>query len=160
MARTPVFNVSLRKSLKSFVQRYPRWGIIHHTAVSPLTSLAHQLLNPLPFALLGALLQPSKGAFAVVAGIAGAKMVIDVTVFRLLRREPVSAWAFPAVLVKDAILCFTWAHALFHRTVDWRGTKLRVTAGTRLVPLMPARVITLPSREVETAPAREELLAG
>jgi hypothetical protein len=45
-------------------------------------------------------------------------------------------------------------------TLDWRGTKLRVTAGTRLVPLMPARVITLPSREVETAPAREELLAG
>jgi ceramide glucosyltransferase len=160
MASTPVFNVSLRKSLKSFVQRYLRWGIIHHTAVSPLTSLAHQLLNPLPFALLGALLQPSQATFAVVAGIAAAKMVIDVTVFRLLRREPVSAWAFPAVLLKDAILLFTWAHALFNRTVDWRGTKLRVTAGTRLVPLMPARVIPLPLRKVETATAQEELLAG
>lgn len=161
MARTPVFNVSLRKSLNSFFQRYLRWSVIHHTAVSPLTSLAHQLLNPLPLALLGFMLSPSSAGLALLGGMVLVKMCIDVTVFRLLRRESVSWRAFPCVLLKDGFMCVAWARALVNRTVDWRGTLLRVTAGTRLVPLTPPRRIALPMREVSaaTGAAQEELLA-
>lgn len=162
IARTPVFNVSLRKSVKSFFQRYLRWSVIHHTSVSPLTSLAHGLLNPLPTALLAALLHPTRESFALLAALTAVKLAIDVAVFRLLRREPVSWRALPAVLLKDFLLCAAWAHAFFNRTVDWRGTRLRVTAGTRLVPLTPEPVLSLPSRELAApAPApQEQLLAG
>ncbi|XXF80488.1 ceramide glucosyltransferase [Myxococcaceae bacterium GXIMD 01537] len=152
MARTPVFNVSQDKSLGAFFRRYLRWSIIHHTAVSPLTSLAHQLLNPVPLTLLGALLHPTRASLAVAAAVTLGKVALDVAVFRLLRREPISWRAFPAVLLKDGFLLVAWAQAFFNRTVDWRGTKLRVTTGTRLVPIAPAAEQALP--------AREELLAG
>ncbi|CAM3915395.1 glycosyltransferase [Corallococcus sp. ZKHCc1 1396] len=135
LARAPVFNVSLRKSVDAFFQRYLRWSVIHRTAVSPTTYLAQALLNPVPLALGGALFQPSVltglGALAVVLG----KVWVDVAVFRALRPQPVGLRAAPAVLVKDALLFAAWWHGAFRRTVDWRGTRLRVVSGTRLVPV-------------------------
>ncbi|RKG90651.1 glycosyltransferase [Corallococcus terminator] len=135
LARSPVFNVSLRKSVDAFFQRYLRWSVIHRTAVSPTTYAAQALLNPVPLAVLGALLHPSAltglAALAVVLG----KVWVDVAVFRALRPQPVGWRAAPAVLVKDALLFAAWWHGAFRRTVDWRGTRLRVVSGTRLVPL-------------------------
>ncbi|KFE67048.1 hypothetical protein [Hyalangium minutum] len=67
--------------------------------------------------------------------------------------------ALPAVLFKDALLFMAWCHGLFSRTVDWRGTRLRVLPGTRLVPVpveAPASLELVPS---EAEPA-EELVAG
>ncbi|RYZ38101.1 MAG: glycosyl transferase [Myxococcaceae bacterium] len=135
LARSPVFNVSLRKSVDAFFQRYLRWSVIHRTAVSPGTYVAQALLNPVPLAVLGALMHPSAltglAALAVVLG----KVWVDVAVFRALRPQPVGWRAAPAVLVKDALLFVAWWHGAFRRTVDWRGTRLRVVSGTRLVPL-------------------------
>ena len=142
MARTPVFNVSLRKSVNAFFQRYLRWSVIHRTAVSPSTYLAQALLNPVPLAVLGALLLPSPTTGAVATFVALGKVAVDLAAFRALRPEAVSWDAVPGVLIKDVLLFATWWHGLFFRTVDWRGTKLRVAPGTRLVPLRaPASVI-------------------
>lgn len=134
MARTPVFNVSLRKSVSAFFQRYLRWSVIHRTAVSPSTYLAQSLLNPVPLAVLGALIAPSPVAGAVASFVALGKVAVDLAAFRALRPEAVPWDAVPGVLVKDVLLFATWWHGLFFRTVDWRGTKLRVAPGTRLVP--------------------------
>ncbi|RKH54915.1 glycosyltransferase, partial [Corallococcus aberystwythensis] len=135
LAHTPVFNVSLRKGVDAFFQRYLRWSVIHRTAVSPSTYMAQALLNPAPLAVLGALIHPSAltglAALAVVLG----KVWVDVAVFRALRPQPVGLRAVPAVLVKDALLFAAWWHGAFRRTVDWRGTRLRVVSGTRLVPM-------------------------
>jgi ceramide glucosyltransferase len=155
VARTPVFNVSLKKSVKAFFQRYLRWSVIHRMAVSPSTYAAQALLNPVPLALLGALLVPSPSSGMVAMAVVVGKVVVDLATCRALRPGPLSWDAVPGVLVKDALLFLAWWHGVFFRTVDWRGTRLRVGPGTRLVPLRaPA---TVPERTLD---AGEELLAG
>jgi ceramide glucosyltransferase len=155
VARTPVFNVSLRKSVKAFFQRYLRWSVIHRTAVSPTTYLAQSLLNPAPLAVLGALLSPSPTAGMVAMAVVLGKVAVDLATCRALRAEALPWDAVPGVLLKDALLFAAWWHGVFFRTVDWRGTKLRVGPGTRLVPARaPASV------PEHTLHAREELLAG
>jgi len=133
VARTPVFNVSLGKSVGAFFQRYLRWSVIHRTAVTPPTYLAQSLLNPAPLAVFGAVLNPSPRTGVLALAVVVGKVLVDLAAFRALRPQPVSAWALPAVLVKDALLYVAWWHGLFFRTVEWRGTRLRVGAGTRLL---------------------------
>ncbi|MGE6763648.1 ceramide glucosyltransferase [Corallococcus interemptor] len=135
LAHAPVFNVSLRKSVDAFFQRYLRWSVIHRTAVSPSTYVAQALLNPVPLAALGALIHPSALTGLAALAVALGKVWVDVAVFRALRPQPVTWRAAPAVLVKDALLFAAWWHGAFRRTVDWRGTRLRVVSGTRLVPM-------------------------
>ncbi len=135
VARTPVFNVSLRKSVLSFFQRYLRWSVIHRTAVSPGTYFAQALLNPTPLALLGALLAPSEESAALCLVVALGKVAVDLSTVRALRPQPLTWDAVPAVFAKDALLFAAWTYALFSRTVNWRGTRLRVSRGSRLVPL-------------------------
>ncbi|SEU06587.1 ceramide glucosyltransferase [Stigmatella erecta] len=157
VARTPIFNVSLRKRVGDFFKRYMRWSVIHHMSVSTPTYLAQGLLNPAPLALLAALLAPSPGTFALAGAVACLKALLDVAVLRLLRPEPVSWGALPVVFLKDALLFVAWCNGLFSRTVQWRGTRLRVLPGTRLAPeAIPSSPALVPA---EVA-AREELLAG
>ncbi len=157
VARTPVFNVSLKKRVSDFFHRYVRWSVIHHTSVGTGTYLAQGLLNPVPLALLGALLEPGTLAFSAVAAVALTKATIDVAVFRLLRPEPGSWLALPAVLLKDALLFVAWCNGLFSRTVDWRGTRLRVLPGTRLVPVEASAPVELAPSETDRG---EELVVG
>jgi ceramide glucosyltransferase len=135
VARTPVFNVSLKKSVDAFFQRYLRWSVIHRTAVSSGTYLAQALLNPAPLALLGALLAPSAFTAMVAMAVGLGKVAVDLATFRALRPEPVAWSVASAVLVKDALLFAAWCNGVLCRTVNWRGTKLRVMPGTRLAPV-------------------------
>jgi ceramide glucosyltransferase len=141
VARSPVYNVSRKKSVLAFFKRYVRWSIIHHTCIPTPVYLAQSLLNPLPWALLGALLSPSVLAFGVLGAVTVAKLLHDVTVFNALRPEQAASWrTVPAVLLKDVLLFAAWTNGLFARSVDWRGNKLRVLAGSRLVP--PAATVS------------------
>ncbi|NVJ06762.1 glycosyltransferase [Myxococcus sp. AM001] len=155
MAHTPVFNVSLRKSVLSFFQRYLRWSVIHRTAVSPGTYLAQALLNPTPLALLGAMLAPAPDTAALCLVVALGKVAVDLSTVRALRPQPLSWDAVPAVFAKDALLFAAWSYALFSRTVSWRGTRLRVGRGTRLMPVRTASLSSEPA-----LPQGDRLLAG
>jgi ceramide glucosyltransferase len=158
VARSPVYNVSREKSVKAFFKRYARWSIIHHTCIPTPVYLAQSLLNPLPWALLGTLLSPSTRALGVVGTVVLAKLGHDVTIFHLSRPGQRPSWrTVPAVLFKDMLLFLAWTNGLFARTVDWRGTRLRVLPGSRLVPTRPARPEPLATPEPEPT---EELLAG
>lgn len=159
VARSPVYNVSRQKSVSAFFKRYVRWSIIHHTCIPTPVYLAQSMLNPLPWALLGALLSPSLMSLCVVGAVALAKLVHDVTVFHLSRPGQPTPWAvLPAVLLKDALLFVAWTNGLFARTLDWRGNKLRVLPGSRLVPPTPSSLSTGMST---SEPKRTgELLAG
>ncbi|MFY0565982.1 ceramide glucosyltransferase [Archangium lansingense] len=166
VARAPVYNVSQKKSVTAFFKRYVRWCIIHHTCIPTPVYLAQSLLNPLPYALLGALLEPSLRALGVVGGVALAKVVHDVAIFRALRPgQATPAITVPAVLLKDVLLFVAWGNGLFARSVDWRGNKLRVMDGSRLLPPTPAPVESLPTPQAKSqaeadAERTEELLAG
>ena len=63
------------------------------------------------------------------------KPTLDAVAFSRLRRELFSWRAFGVVWVKDLLLFLTWVYGLFARTVVWRGNRLRVHSGSRLVPL-------------------------
>jgi len=96
--------------------------------------------------LLGALLSPSALAFQVLGALTLVKLVHDLAVFQLMRPGQRTPWTtVPAVLLKDTLLFVTWVNGLFRRSVDWRGNKLRVLPGSRLVP--PAAPLPYPARE-------------
>ncbi len=158
VARSPVYNVSQKKSVKAFFKRYQRWSIIHHTCIPTPVYLAQSLLNPIPWALLGTVLAPSLRALAVLAGVSLMKVLIDMWVFSLMRPQHPTSWrAMPAVVLKDLLIFVAWVNGLFSRSVDWRGNKLRVLNGSMLVP--PASSELQPMTPHEPEPT-EEVLAG
>ncbi len=139
----PVWNIAVEKSLGQFFRRYLRWSVIHRTAISFPAYLAESMLNPIPLAILGYALRPTAGAATTLAVCAVLKPTLDAVAFSRLRRELFSWRAFGLVWLKDLLLFATWVHGLFARTVVWRGNRLRVDPGSRLVPLadpMPSRV--------------------
>jgi ceramide glucosyltransferase len=131
----PVWNIAVEKSVGHFFRRYLRWSVIHRTAISFPTYLAESLLNPIPLAVIGCALRPTAGAATTLAVCAVLKPTLDAVAFSRLRRELFSWRAFGVVWVKDLLLFVTWVHGLFARTVVWRGNRLRVHSGSRLVPL-------------------------
>jgi ceramide glucosyltransferase len=134
VARTPVYNVSQRKSVLAFFKRHLRWSITQQTCLPTVAYLAQAVLNPVPWALLGALASPSWLSLGVLGTVTLLKMLTDVAIFSMLRPERTPWRAAPAVLLKDLLLFVTWMNGLFSRSVEWRGNKLRVLPGSRLVP--------------------------
>jgi ceramide glucosyltransferase len=133
IARRPVVNVAVHRSVGSFFRRYLRWGVIHRTAVRLPTSLCQGLLNPWPLTLLAFLAAPSRVSAGLCLGCLGLKALIDLSAAARLGC-PLSLAALPAVPVKDLLLFVAWANGLVSRTVDWRGSRLRVGDGSRLLP--------------------------
>ncbi len=133
IARRPVLNVATHRSVRSFVQRYLRWGVIHRTAVSLPTSLAQALLNPWPLTLLALAFTPTREALWASVSVFCLKAAIDLSAARRLGCGPLRLEAIAAVAVKDLVLFATWSHGLVSRTVEWRGNRLRVGPGSRLV---------------------------
>jgi ceramide glucosyltransferase len=130
----PVYNVASQKSVGDFFRRYRRWAVIHRTAVAPTTYLAQALLNPVPLALAGWALSQSRQALMLLWGVGFLKVALDLSCSTLLGIPWMRRRALPAILLKDTLLFFAWTYGLFVRTVNWRGNRLRVTTGSRLVP--------------------------
>lgn len=138
VAQTPVWNVSVSRSTKSFFERYLRWGVIHRTAVSLPTSLAQGLVNPLPWLVLAFLSSPGLGLASMLLGEVVLKVALDVSSARALQCGPLGWRVVFAVLVKDALLFITWLNGFVSRTVLWRGRRLRVGLRSRLIGARPA----------------------
>ncbi|MBL9038158.1 MAG: glycosyl transferase, partial [Archangium sp.] len=128
-----VFNVAVSRSVRSFFDRYLRWSVIHRTAISLPTYLGQALLNPGPLAVLAVLASPSPAVVLFAALVWLLKGAVDVSAARALRCD-VGPSALAAVVVKDSLLFVAWVNGLISRTVWWRGNRLRVEAGSRLVP--------------------------
>jgi ceramide glucosyltransferase len=133
VASRPIWNLSRDRSLRDFVHRYQRWSVIHRQAVAPLTYGAQALLNPMPLALAAALAAPSPVSFATFGALYAAKIAIDNLCARRLRSRGFGLRAVVAVPLKDLLLTWAWARAYLLDHVDWRGNRLRVTRGTRLL---------------------------
>ncbi|ATB38028.1 glycosyl transferase [Cystobacter fuscus] len=164
VARAPVYNVSQKKSVKTFFKRYVRWSIIHHTCIPTPLYLAQSILNPTPWALLGVMLSPSAQTLEAAGAVVGVKLMHDVAVFQMMRPGQRTRWVtVPAVLLKDMLLFAAWVNGLFARSVDWRGHSLRVMAGSRLVPPPSALPTPIPLPTPLAAAESEnrgELLVG
>ncbi len=156
VAQSPVHNVSQDKGVGAFFARYQRWSVIHRTAISSATYLAQALLNPLPLALLAALLSPSAPSLTAVALLGALKLAMDLLLFHALRAEPLRPSRLPTLLLagllKDLLLFVAWTQGLVRRTVDWRGHRLTVLRGSRLVA-PPALALAEPLSAEELLPS-------
>jgi ceramide glucosyltransferase len=137
IARRPVLNVAIQRTVGSFFHRYVRWGVVHRTAVSLPTSLSQALLNPWPLTLLAVVAAPTLPTLTASLTVFCVKAAVDLSAARAMGCGPLGLEAVAAVAVKDLLLFVTWAHGLFSRTVEWRGTRLRVGPGSRLITSAP-----------------------
>lgn len=140
----PVYNVSQNRSVKDFFSRYLRWSVIHRTSIAFTTYISQAWLNPTPLAVIAFLLHPTRAAALAVVGVALLKGILDMATVRQLRQEGFGFWAPLVSLVKDFLIFAAWFNGLYDRTVVWRGNKLRVHHGSRLIPLEPATPEPLP----------------
>lgn len=131
VARTPVQNHSVRRSLGSFVRRYQRWSIMQRFAVGPWVYASMLLLNPTVLAGAALLAAPGRGTCALLAASALGRIAVDLAACRLLGTR-LSGWFALAAPLKELLVGWAWCRGLVCDEVDWRGKKLKVRPGTRL----------------------------
>lgn len=133
IATSPVWNIALRRTVGSFFDRYRRWAVLQRTGVTLPTYLAQGLLNPTPIALAACVVAPSTTAGLTLLFVALVRLATDLWAARAMQLSPRSSVLVGASLVKDALLFLAWAEGLVRRTIVWRGNRLEVAEGGRLV---------------------------
>lgn len=127
-----------RRTIAEFLARHLRWSQMRRR-LSP-AYFGEPLLNPIPWllavaalALAGAL--PAALLTAAITGI-GLKVAADARLWRVLRGATPPASVLLWVPVKDLLVAGVWAMAIWKRTIDWRGNRLRVGEGSVLSPVV------------------------
>lgn len=137
MARTPVAGYSRDKSVAEFRRRYERWGVVHRTSISLMTSLSQGLLQPWSFATIALLVFPSPRTALALLAVIAIKLCVDLFFLHYFRPTPVSLKLLGALVLKDVIVQWCWFRGFFVRTVTWRGNRLRVGMQSQLLPPEP-----------------------
>lgn len=132
VARRPVVNVSVSRGLSDFVARYARWAVLHRTTTGRAVHLSQALLNPVLLAGGALILEPRQATAVAFGAICACKMALEGAAGRALRPGGFSLLQLAAVPLKDLVLAWPWARALWESEVEWRGNRLRVLEGTRV----------------------------
>jgi len=145
IASRPIENVNREKTLAQFADRCRRWAVLQRHLVGVGPYAAQVLLNPVFLATLGVLALPCPATAAGWAAVALSRALLDGAAGRALRPPGFRPAELAAVPLKDLVLGFAWVEGFLRDTVDWRGRRLRVLAGTRLAaaageaePIAPA----------------------
>ena len=134
LASRPVQNVVQDRTAVQFFHRARRWAVLQHALVGPWLYAAQVIHNPVLFATLALLVAPAAWTAAAWLAVAGVRALLDGAAGAALRPggfRPDQLLQAPA---KDVLLGLAWIEGFFRRTVNWRGTRLRVLPGTRLAP--------------------------
>ena len=137
-----VTTVNAGWTLQQFANRHLRWAQMRRRLSWP-AYLGELLLNPvLWIALSLCTLAMERRDLAVrllslgLSGIA-LKCASDVLLWRRLRGELPPLAHVALIPLKDLLMAGLWLLGAFRRTVNWRGTLLRIETGSTLVPLEP-----------------------
>lgn len=133
-ARYTPTTISVRRSITEYCKRYQRWSLLQRTGGGYLVYLLQVMMYPLLLATLALILSPSWVGLAWWLGIAFGKSALDVTQAKMLRQSPLSPLAFVLGPVNDILIAWIFLYGLLFDTVVWRGTVMKVTWGTKLVP--------------------------
>jgi ceramide glucosyltransferase len=134
LASRPVQNVVQDRTALEFFHRARRWAVLQHALVGPWLYAAQVVHNPVLFATLALVVAPAPWTAAAWLAVAGARALLDGAAGAALRRGGFRPGQLARVPVKDLLLGMAWIEGFFRRTVNWRGTRLRVLPGTRLAP--------------------------
>lgn len=154
VAHRPILNVSCRRTLHGFYDRYTRWAVLQRTSVGHVMYLGLVLLNPLPLALAGFAIEPARSTFTALIGLALIKALLEAQALSAARGPGSASRAFLALPLKDAVLILTWIAGFVRGEVRWRGRRLAVLEGTRLVPVPETTRSRLFPRKTQVATSR------
>ena len=134
MASGAVVNLVRDRDVPGFVDRYGRWAVLHRQAVGLPTFCAQLLLNPSAARgdRLWAVVDTRWTALALVDAIL-LRAVLDAAAGAVLGRS-FTLGEIAATPLRDACLGVAWTNGLLTDRVSWRGNRLRVGPGTRLLP--------------------------
>jgi ceramide glucosyltransferase len=154
VAHRPILNVSCRRTLHGFYDRYTRWAVLQRTSVGPVLYLGMLLVNPVPLALAGFAIEPARSTFTALVGLALIKALLEAHALSAARGAGSGVRAFVALPLKDAVLMLTWIAGFVRSEVRWRGRRLAVLEGTRLVPVAPTTRSRFFPRKTQVATSR------
>jgi ceramide glucosyltransferase len=133
MASGAVVNLVRDRDVSGFVDRYGRWAVLHRQAVGLPTFCAQLLLNPTLLAAVGFLLWSTQWTALALVDAILFRAVLDAAAGAVLGR-PFTLAEIAATPLRDACLGVAWTNGLLTDRVSWRGNRLRVGAGTKLLP--------------------------
>jgi ceramide glucosyltransferase len=122
------------RTVVQFFLRARRWAVLQRMLVGPWLYAAQVVRNPVLLATAAFLSAPAAWTAAAWVAVAGARSLLDCAAGAALRPDGFRLAQVLAVPGKDLLLGLAWIEGFFRRTVDWRGTRLRVFPGTRLAP--------------------------
>ncbi|HEY8945936.1 MAG TPA: ceramide glucosyltransferase [Polyangiaceae bacterium] len=136
----PLRAISVQRTVGEFFGRHVRWNQMRRHlmprlyALEPLQSPTPWLLFALAIVLFG---EAELATWPVLAGILSAlalRVGSDAAIAGLLRGAPLRFTDHGALLLKDVLFLAIWAIGAVKRTVNWRGNRMRIGAGSRLHP--------------------------
>ena len=132
--------VNRRWSVGRFMARHLRWSQMRRW-IAPTAYLFEPLLNPVPWllaiasaALAGGMGEAAGTWLALALGMVGLKVASDVALGLRLRGERPRGISPLLVPLKDVIVLGIWLVAWVHRSVQWRGNRMRIGPGSALYP--------------------------
>ncbi len=126
----PVQNHTVRRTVSQCFRRLERWSVLQRMAAGRWIYACEILLHPLPLAIVGFMLWPTRWSAAVAATVILEKTLLDGRSAEALTNEALSWRDWLALPLKDALIAAAWAVGFVRSTVDWRGHELRVLPGT------------------------------
>jgi ceramide glucosyltransferase len=132
LSRTVAENVNHDVSVDRFMARHARW-LKMRAVIHPPAFLADVFANPVGLAAIGTVLSGfDPRAIAVLCAIVIVKAATDALLVRRTRGEPIRLRHLAFAPLKDALLLAIWPYAALSRSIEWRGTRLRLGWQTAL----------------------------
>lgn len=144
LSATPIRNVNVDMKVERSLARHARW--LKMRAVIHVPSFIVDLfMNPVALLVLAWLSSGcDRRVGLILLATACAKMAADGLMVRAVRGTPMALRHLVWAPVKDVIMLGVWCYAIFSRSVEWRGIRLRMGADSQLLPdegALPVRVL-------------------
>jgi ceramide glucosyltransferase len=133
LSTEPIQNVNVHTPVTRFLDRHSRW-LKMRAVVSVSGFVADVGSNPTVFALLAMIL----GGFdprlvGVFMAVSGYKLFGDARMLERMRGTPMKLSYSLLAPARDVLLAGVWLHAMFSRSIEWRGEHFLLTRGSVLI---------------------------
>ncbi len=124
-----VRNVVVDRTIRRAVDRQVRWNKIRYSFSHSLY-VSEVLTNPLPLALLAALLEPRLAPFPLLVLAA---RYLQLALLNRATRAALSWRQLAATPLLDLLMLYAWFVPFFSNEVTWRGYRARIGRGTEMI---------------------------
>ncbi len=132
LSTTQAENINRDITVDRFMSRHARW-LKMRAVVHPPAFVADLFANPVGLGLLAVVFSGLDLRYVAAFGaLALGKVSADAYLVRRTRSTPMSWRALVWAPLKDVLLMAIWPYAAVSRSIEWRGTRLRIGWGTKL----------------------------